>query len=133
MSGKQSGDGGQSQAQPGREGGRGVAQVGVAARLGHLVDGGVGVGGEVHLRRLVALALLQTALHLDRHAGCRATADTHIHTITRQSELQSLWFIVLETVGGGVQEVHAKFAEVTSFFKFWLFPGFCSKPTVPND
>lgn len=97
MSGKQSGDGGQSQAQPGREGGCSVAQVGVAARLGHLVDGGVGVGGEVHLRRLVALALLQTALHLDRHAGCRATADTHTHThtITRQSELQSLWFTVL--------------------------------------
>lgn len=55
---EQSGDGGQGQAQargPGQPR-RGVAQVGVAARLGHGVNGGVGAaGGEVDVLGLVAL------------------------------------------------------------------------------
>lgn len=52
---EQSSDGGEGQAQAGGPGqtGRSVAQVGVAARLGHGVDGGV--GGEVFLVGLVAL------------------------------------------------------------------------------
>lgn len=58
---KQSRDGGEGQAQPGGPGqaGRSVAEVGVAARLGEAVDGGVGGAfGEVHVFRLVALSLL---------------------------------------------------------------------------
>lgn len=56
---KQSSDCGQGQAQPGGPGqtGRGVTQVGVAARLGQCVDGGIGVvGGEVHVFGLVAFS-----------------------------------------------------------------------------
>lgn len=54
---KQSGDGSQSQAEPGGQPGRSVTQVGVAACLGHRVGGGrIGRGArELHLFRLVAL------------------------------------------------------------------------------
>lgn len=65
---EQSGEGGQAQAEPAgpRQTRRGVAQVGVAARLGHGVNGGVGVAlGEVHLFGLVALAHRKAALGLD--------------------------------------------------------------------
>lgn len=57
VSHKQSGDSGQSQAEPGGQPGRSVTQVGVAARLGHRVGGGrIGSGaGELHLFRLVAV------------------------------------------------------------------------------
>lgn len=71
---KQRGDGGEGQAEAGGGGqaGRGVAQVGVAARLGHGVDGGVGAAGrEVHLRGPVALGHSEAALLNDIHdAGC---------------------------------------------------------------
>lgn len=54
---KQSGDGGQSQAEPGGQPGCSVTQVGVAARLGHSVGGGriFSGTGELHHIRLVAL------------------------------------------------------------------------------
>ena len=41
-----------------------VAQVTVATGLGHLVDGGVGAGWEVHVSCLVTVSLFQAALHL---------------------------------------------------------------------
>jgi len=70
---EQSSDGGEAQAEPGGPGqtGRSIAEVSVAARLGHLVDSGVGAAGKVHIRGLVALSLLKTALHFNIHdAGC---------------------------------------------------------------
>lgn len=57
---KQSSDGGEGQRQPGHAGQTGciVAQVGVAARLGQRVDGGVGAArGEIHVFGLVAISL----------------------------------------------------------------------------
>lgn len=65
---EQSGEGGQGQAQPAgpRQTRRGVAQVGVAARLGHAVNGCVGVAlGEVGVLGQVALGHLKAALGLD--------------------------------------------------------------------
>lgn len=66
----QSSDGGEGQAQPGGPGqtGRSVAQVGVAAYLGHGVDCGVGdAGGQGRLLADVALGLCYTALLLNVH------------------------------------------------------------------
>lgn len=65
---EQSHDGGQCQAEAAgalqRRGA--VAQFGVAARLGHLVSGGVGVAaGEVHRGGLVAFGLREAPLHGD--------------------------------------------------------------------
>lgn len=67
VSHKQSSDGGQGQFKcgaSGQTGGR-VTEVGVAACFGHRVGSGVGIRGEVHLWRLVAVGFCQTALHLD--------------------------------------------------------------------
>lgn len=62
-----------------------VAQIHVAARLGHLVGGGVGVAGEGHRRRLVALSDGQAALHLHVHeTGCGGgTTHAHKHASTQ--------------------------------------------------
>lgn len=83
---EQSGEGGQGQAEPtGPWQTRcGVAQVGVAARLGHAVNGCVGAAlGEVHLSGLVALAHRKAALGLDVYeAGCgRATHTVIVCTL----------------------------------------------------
>lgn len=79
---EQSGEGGQGQAEPAgpRQTRRGIAQVGVAARLGHGVNGCVGIAlGEVHLYGLVALVHRKAALGLDVYeAGCGQATHTVI-------------------------------------------------------
>lgn len=78
---EQSGDGGQGHAHAGPPGQprSAVAQVGVAARLGHGVNGGIVVaGGEVNVDGLVAFGLCQAALLDDVHkARCRGTSTGH--------------------------------------------------------
>lgn len=96
---EQSGEGGQGQAEPAgpRQTRRGVAQVGVAACLGHGVNGCVGVAlGEVHLFGLVALSHGKAALGLDVYeAGCgRATRTVTVCTLT----LHFAKGIVLKTI-----------------------------------
>lgn len=80
---EQSSDGGEGQAHPGGpgQGGSGIAQVGIAACLGHVVHGGVGRGngiGQVCVFGRVAFSQHETALLLNVHkANCRVTANTH--------------------------------------------------------
>lgn len=91
VSHKHSRDGGEGQGQRGGAGRR-VAQVCVAARLGHLVDGLV--CAKVHIFSLVAVRYCQATLHLDVHkSNCGTTNSVSVYHSGCSQILQSLSYV----------------------------------------